>query len=212
MKDMDGARRVGGLLWVAVGLGFQVVWFILGRGTPGVVTLLLVAVVSALALVMLGRGDRWTWFVGWMAAVLLGLDFAGAVADRLGLFGPPGAPGVSWGTWSAFVADTARLLPGLDRSLVETAAVTATAVEVGLGVLLLSGWQRRWVGKATAGLLLVYLVATARALGLDAVAVYGLPILVGGALLISSSPARPPARPRPVDALSPRPSPNGVLA
>src|SRR5436853_238704 len=47
---------------------------------------------------------------GWMSAPLrmfIGLAFLGAVLDRLGFFGGPGTPGVSWGNFAAFVGYTA---------------------------------------------------------------------------------------------------------
>ena len=72
----------------------------------------------------------------------------------------------------------------------QAAAVTATAVEVMLAAVLPLGWQRRWFAKGTAGLLVIYLVAMTASLGLDAVADYAVPILVGGALLLSSVPTR----------------------
>lgn len=193
MVIMDGVRRMGGLLWVGFGLVFQVLSF---RGTgvlPGPATLLLCGVVVLLTLLTLTRSGRATWLVGWAAAVLIGLDFGGAVADRFGALGPPGSGGVSWGGWGPFVNYTARLLPGADRGLVTVAAAAATVVEVTLAVLLLTGWRRRWVGKAAAGLLLVYLVSMVWALGSDAAAAYGLPVLIGGALLVSSCPVRRPA-------------------
>lgn len=193
MVGMDEVRRRGGLLWVGFGLVFQVLSFRHTGVLPGLATLLLCGVVVLLAVLTLTRSGRTTWLVGWAAAVLIGLDFGGAVADRLGALGPPGSGGVSWGGWGPFVTYTARLLPAADRGLVTVAAAAATVVEVTLAVLLLTGWQRRWVGKAAAGLLLVYLVSMAWALGLDAAAAYGLPVLIGGALLVSSCPARPPA-------------------
>lgn len=46
-------------------------------------------------------------------------------------------PGVSWGSWDAFVAGTAELLAALPRPVVVVAAVLATAVEIVPAVLLL---------------------------------------------------------------------------
>jgi hypothetical protein len=197
MPSMDRARRIGGLVWVALGLGFQLVWF-LGRSVvPGPVTLLLGALVVLLAVVTVAGSAGGRWLAGWAVAVLVAVEFGGAVADRFGAWGPPGAPGVFWGSWPAFVGYTARLLPGAGHDVVVVAAAAATAAEVALGVLLLSGWQRRWVGKATAGLLVVYLVAMSLTVGADAVATFGVPVLVGGALLVSTCPARRPAGRRP---------------
>lgn len=58
-------------------------------------------------------------------------------------------------------------------------------IELALAAALLLGWQRRWTGKAAAGMLVIYLTAMGSALGLAAVAGYAVPTLVGGALLIS---------------------------
>jgi uncharacterized membrane protein YphA (DoxX/SURF4 family) len=122
--------------------------------------------------------------------VLLALVFGGAVADRFGMLGRPGAPGVSWGSWSEFVDDTQILLGGVAGPVVSVAAATATGVEVLLAVALLSGCRRRWTGKAVAGLLAVYLVAMMSTVGLDEVARYSVPVLLGGALLVSATTAR----------------------
>lgn len=132
--------------------------------------------------------------------MLLAADFAGAVPDRFGAFGPPGTAGVSWGSWAAFVDYTRVLLHGLPEPLTEVAAVGATATEVAPAVGLLLGWQRRWAGKAAAGLLAVYLAAMATSVGWGDAARDALPIEIGGALLLTVCPVRrpvPAARPAP---------------
>jgi hypothetical protein len=199
MERMDGARRIGGLAWVAAGLVFSVGWAALAGVVPGVITLVLVVAVVALAGVVLARptspsGVLASWSGGWVVAVLLAADFAGAVADRFGAFGPPGAPGVSWGSWPAFVDYTRVLLHGPPEAVAVVAAAGATATEVALAVVLLTGRQRRWAGKAAAGLLTFYLVAMAASVGFGDVARYALPLEIGGALLVTVCPA---ARPRP---------------
>ena len=183
MERLDRARRVGGLLWVAAGLLFGLGWAVSGRVVPGPITLAISAFVVVLACLVVT--DARSALAGRVVAVLLAAQFAGAVADRFGAFGPPGAPGVSWGRWPAFVEYTALLLHGVPGA--EAVAVVATVVEVALAAALLSGWQRRWVGKATAGLLFCYLVAMAASVGWGEVARYGVPILVGGALLATVS-------------------------
>ncbi len=138
--------------------------------------------------------------------MLLAADFAGAVPDRFGAFGPPGTAGVSWGSWAAFVDYTRVLLHGLPEPLTEVAAVGATATEVAPAVGLLLGWQRRWAGKAAAGLLAVYLAAMATSVGWGDAARDALPIEIGGALLLTGAPfddrSRPPG-PRPASILHP---------
>lgn len=194
MERMDRARRIGGLLWVVAGAAFQL-WFLLtGRASPEPVAWVLIAAVLALAVVVLtGARPAVVRVAGWVAAVLLAVEFGGAVADRFGAFGPPGGALVSWGDWSAFLDYTADLLPWAAHPLVVLAAVAATVAEAGLAVWLLSGRQRRWAGKAAAGLLTIYLVAMAFTVGAAAVATYAVPLLIGGALLVSAAPvARKP--------------------
>ena len=196
MEWMDRARRVGGLLWVGAGLIFGIAWATVGRVVPGVVTLVLVAAAVALAAVLVVRTPpRVASVAGRGVAVLLAADFAGAVADRFGVFGPPGAPGVSWGDWAAFVAYSRLLLHGVPEAVAAVAAVGATVAEIALAVLLVTGWQRRWVGKAAAGLLTCYLVAMATSVGWGDVARYALPVEIGAALLVTVGPPLRVGRP-----------------
>jgi hypothetical protein len=196
---MDRARRIGGLAWVAAGVLFGAGWAAAGT-VPGAITLTFVVAVLVLAAAVIlertsGGRPGVTWVAGWVVAVLFAADFAGAVADRFGVFGPPGPPGaagVSWGSWPVFVDYTRVLLHGMPEAVALTAAVGATGVEVALVAMLLAGWQRRWVGKAAAALLTVYLVAMASSVGWSDVARYALPVVIGGALLLSACPSRRP--------------------
>lgn len=188
MEWMDRPRRAGGFLWVGAGLLFQVLEAFRGGGgvVPGPVTLTLVTCVLGLALLLSVRAPaRLTRFAGCFVAILIALDFLGAVADRFGVLGSPGDAGVSWGSWSAFVDYTDAMLNGIARPVAEAGAVAATVVELVLAGLLLSGWQRRWVAKATSGLLALYTLLMWTSMGAGEVAKYAVPILVGGALLVS---------------------------
>src|SRR4051812_50109937 len=51
----------------------------------------------------------------------LAAGFLSAVADRFGLWGPIGTPGVSWGGFAKFLDYTATLLPFLPTTLVAVA-------------------------------------------------------------------------------------------
>jgi hypothetical protein len=196
MERMDRARRIGGLAWVVAGAAFQVWFLVTGRASPEPVAWLLIAAVLALAVTVLaGARPAVVRIAGWVAALLLAVEFAGAVADRFGAFGPPGHALVSWGDWSAFLDYTARLLPWAAHPLVVLAAVGATVAEVALAVWLASGRQRRRAGQAAAGLLTIYLVAMAFTVGFAAVATYGVPLLIGGALLVSAAPVRTAEQP-----------------
>ncbi len=143
------------------------------------------------------RSARSLWG-GRVAGGVIGLELLGAVADRFGLLGAPGSPGVSWGDWAHFRVETAELVPW--AGLVQPAAVAATVTELmtaDVGALLVAGLWWRWVGKATAGLFVVYLIAMVPGMGPESVLRYAVPVLVGGALIASARGSRPsPGDPR----------------
>ena len=191
MERMDLARRVGGGLWVALGAVLMVAWATTGPpDAPGSVTWLAAAtVVVGTAVSFRASSGVARWWGARVAGAVVGFELVGAVAARFGLLGPPGAPMVSCGDWAHFRAETAELVPW--DSLVQPAAVAATGAELTLGTLLLLGPLWRWVGKATAGLFLVYLVAMVPGMGASSVLEYAVPVLLGGALVSSGRGPRP---------------------
>ena len=187
---MDRNRRIGGWIWVVLGLLVQGVAVAAGH-SPGPITWVLVLAISALALATaLRTSGPISIALGWLLATLIGLDLVAAVADRFGAFGPPGAAGVSWGSWRAFTDYTAALLHLPTGLVVTAAAASATVLELLLAGLLLSGWQRRWVGKATAGLFTIYLVGMGLSEHRAGVVTFAMPVLIGGVLLLSATPTR----------------------
>src|SRR5258708_20830081 len=63
----------------------------------------------------------------------LAAGFLSAVADRFGLWGPIGTPGVSWGGFAKFLDYTATILPFLPTTLVAVAGWGAAAAPTLLG-------------------------------------------------------------------------------
>jgi hypothetical protein len=189
MERLEGVRRLAGTVCVAVGLAAMVAWTATGpERSPGLVTWVVVAVIAIACLGQLAPVPV-RWWLARIAAVTVGVLLLGAVADRFGLLGTPGDPGVSWGDWSHFRSETAELVPW--SPLVQPAAVAATAAELLLGALLLTGrWHRR-TGEAAAGLFLVYLVTMIPGMGASSVLEYGVPVLIGGCLLASTRGPRP---------------------
>jgi hypothetical protein len=197
MERMDHARRVAGGVWVVLGAALMLGWVATAPShAPSVVTWLVAGtVVSATAVGFRAGSARARWWGARVAGAVVGFELVGAVGDRFGLLGPPGAPMVSWGDWAHFKVEAAELVPW--DSLVQPAAVAATVVELTLGLLLMLGPWWRWVGKATAGLFVVYLVAMIPGMGPSSVLEYAVPVLVGAGLVTSArGPRSGPDRPR----------------
>src|SRR4029453_4451791 len=101
----------------------------------------------------------------WFLRVAIAAAFLSAVADRFGLWGPPGAPNIDWGAWQPFVDHTRFLTFYLPQTLVPFAAILATVAEVVLGVWLLVGWRTRVAAYASAALLLTFALSMTLAVG-----------------------------------------------
>jgi len=83
----------------------------------------------------------------------LAAGFFSAVADRFGLWGPPGTQHVAWGNMAHFFRYVAILNPWFPAALIPTVGWLATLAEIALGLLLLIGFQTRWAARLS-GLLL----------------------------------------------------------
>jgi uncharacterized membrane protein YphA (DoxX/SURF4 family) len=88
----------------------------------------------------------------------LGVAFLSAVADRFGIWGPPGGHNVAWGDFVHFTQYTAKVNPWAPSPLVPVLGWTATAAETILGVALLAGVQTRMAGLASGVLLSLFAV------------------------------------------------------
>ncbi len=84
----------------------------------------------------------------------LATAFLSAVADRFGIWGERGDPGVAWGDFDHFLAYTASLVPFLPEAGVSFVGRTATVLEVALSLALLVGFKVR-AAAAGSGLLLL---------------------------------------------------------
>jgi uncharacterized membrane protein YphA (DoxX/SURF4 family) len=101
----------------------------------------------------------------WLLRIALAAAFLSAVADRFGLWGPPGSPGVAWGNLTQFNAYVAKLIWFLPQAGIVTVGLVATAAETLLCLTLLIGWQLRWVALLSAILLFSFSTAMLVALG-----------------------------------------------
>jgi hypothetical protein len=116
----------------------------------------------------------------------LAAGFLSAVADRFGLWGPAGTPGVGWGGFDPFLAYTGQLLWFLPAGLVPAAGWAATALEVALAVGLLAGVRVPVFALATGLLLTVFAIAMTVALGPEPPLSYSVWSAAAGAFLLAS--------------------------
>ena len=116
----------------------------------------------------------------------LAASFLSAVADRFGLWGPAGAPGVAWGGFDSFLAYTGQLLWYLPARWILAAGWGATVLEVVLAVGLLAGVWVRAFALASGLLLTAFAVAMTIALGPEPPLSYSVWSAAAGAFLLAS--------------------------
>jgi uncharacterized membrane protein YphA (DoxX/SURF4 family) len=146
------------VIWLLrVVLAVQAGWLVLNglvlHHSPGLDPLGVV-ITGCIAVFTLGY-RRWAWTTV-LVRVVMAADFLLAVADRFGLLGRPGSPGVSWGNFTHFVTYTRTLAAFTPASWAQTLAVAATAAELSIGVALLLGARLRLTALAATALLAVY--------------------------------------------------------
>jgi putative oxidoreductase len=98
-------------------------------------------------------------FALWVARLVLAATLLSAVADRFGIWGPPGAPHVVWGDWQHFVVYCAKVNSFAPKALITILATVATALEAVFGLLLLAGVYLEAVAYASAILFSVFALA-----------------------------------------------------
>lgn len=121
----------------------------------------------------------------------LSVSYLSAVADRFGLWGAPGSPGVSWGNWQNFLAYSNSVNGFLPPSLGNVLAAVATALEVILPVLLLIGYKTRLASVASGLLLLLFAVAMTISFGIKAPLNYSVWTAAAASFLLSVWPTYP---------------------
>jgi len=100
--------------------------------------------------------------------VALAAGFLSAVADRFGLWGKAGTPGVAWGDWPHFVAYTGKLNWFVPAALIPAVGAIATFAETILAFLLLSGRWPGYTAVATGVMLMLFALAMTFASGIKA--------------------------------------------
>jgi len=123
----------------------------------------------------------------------LAAAFFSAVADRFGLWGKAGAPGVAWGSFDKFLAYTGELLWFLPSALIPAFAWAATVLEFSLAVALLIGVWTRPAAFVSGLLLLTFAVTMTAALGPEPPLSYSVWTAAAASFLLASLRHEPPA-------------------
>ena len=120
------------------------------------------------------------------ARLAVGTIFLSVVADRLGLWGPPGADSVAWGNFERFLDNVRVLNPYLPELLVPAVGWTVTVAEFSFGLLLIVGYKTRWAALLGGLLLLTFAISTAIAFGVKVPLNYSIFVASSAALLLAS--------------------------
>jgi len=91
--------------------------------------------------------------IEWFLRISLSAGFLSANADRFGLW-PKNVS--AWGNWQSFVNYTKSLIPFVPEIIAPFFAYAATALEIILGILLLTNFKTTRVAKASGVLLLLF--------------------------------------------------------
>ena len=118
--------------------------------------------------------------------IALGLSFLFPVADRLGILGPPGTAGVTWGNFANFLRYNAQVNSFMPAAVRPILGVTATVLESLLGISLFVGVCTSLSAALAGGLLLLFGTAMAISLGIKSPFDYSVFSAMGGALLLAA--------------------------
>jgi putative oxidoreductase len=125
--------------------------------------------------------------IHWLASILrlpLAFAFLDAVADRFGLLGPFGAPGVAWGDFGHFIGYTGQINSFLPSAVIPVVAVLATICEISFGLGLLFGVEIHFAALGSAALL--FLFGTAMTISGFSQFSYGVYLMAAGSLALST--------------------------
>ncbi len=120
------------------------------------------------------------------ARLAVGAVFLSNVADRLGLWGPPGTGSVAWGNLDNYYDSVRALNPYLPEVLVPVVGWFVNIAEIVLGLLLIVGFKTRWAGLLSGLLLITFALANAVNFGIKVPLNYSIFSAAAAALLIAS--------------------------
>ncbi len=137
------------------------------------------------------RDNRWLGPVTLYLRIALGVGFLSAVADRFGVWGPPGTPQVAWGNFHNFLAYTGRLNPWFPLGWIPAVGWTATICEVAFGAALLIGYRTRLAALLSGLLSLAFAVGMVVGVGIHAPLNDAVFVVSAGAFLLAEADVYP---------------------
>ena len=182
-------RRIAfGALWAAIATE---TWWIVAKiirqhGSLGGVTYGACVTVAFIGLAATRGRYRW------MASILrmfIGVAFLGSVCDRLGIFGAPGTPGVSWGNIGNFTTYTGQVNSFLPAAAIPALAVIESVIEGVLGLGLLIGVWLRVTVWASSVLLGLFAFAMTVSLGITSQFPFAVFVLATGGWVLTTTDA-----------------------
>jgi putative oxidoreductase len=165
------------------------IWYeahVFGREPLSFLYVYRVVLIAGFALLLLSKGRSRS--VNAAVRFWIAVDFAYSIADRFGLVGHYGSPGVSWGNWKNFVAYTRVLTGWLPIAAAPLLAVAATVYEAVLAVTLAFGVLSRVFCLATALLTGIYTVTMSLTSGFMSQFDYAVLLLCVGSLFLAAAP------------------------
>jgi hypothetical protein len=172
-------------LWVAIGT--EIVWIMarVVRQDAGLGIILYAACVTLTLAGLAASRGRFRWAVT-VVRMFIGVAFLGSVGDRFGLFGSPGAPGVSWGNFTNFAIYTGQMNSFLPNGMIPALAAAESVIEGVLGLGMLFGAWLRVTVWASSVLLFLFGIAMTISLGVSSQFPYAVFVLATGGWLLAS--------------------------
>jgi uncharacterized membrane protein YphA (DoxX/SURF4 family) len=118
--------------------------------------------------------------------IAFAISLFSAVADRFGLWGPPGSPNASWGDWEHFLAYSNILNAYAPPFLGSILAIAATAAEIIFGLMLLLGYKTRIAAWGAFLLMIAFALTMTFSIGPKAPLNYAVWTCAGAAALLGS--------------------------
>lgn len=98
----------------------------------------------------------------------LGTAFLSAVADRVGMWGRPGAHLVAWGNFHNFLVYVGQLNPWFPANWIPAVGWVATLCEIAFGIALILGYRTRIAAFLSGLLLLTFALGMTAGAGIKA--------------------------------------------